>query len=262
VATGREAVLGCGYHGWLDWASREAGVPRAVEELYDEMPFNDPERCRDLIRERAPGLACVVIEPVVDGPPAPEWLALLREETRRVGALLVFDEIKTGFRVAPGGAAERWGGEPDLVVLGKALANGFPLAAVGGRADVMAGAERTWISSTLATEAVALAAAMATIRASVAARLPHHLGRVGGILFQGLDRLAGRFPGVVAGVAGLPEMCYLRFVDPAAGGRVAWRCFERGVLIKRTAYNFVSLAHGEAEVRQGLEVLEEALAAC
>jgi glutamate-1-semialdehyde 2,1-aminomutase len=262
VATGREGVLGCGYHGWLDWASREAGVPRAVEGLYDEMPFNDPERCRDLIHERAPGLACVVVEPVIDGPPDRDWLALLREETRRVGAILVFDEIKTGFRVGPGGAVQRWGGEPDLVVLGKALANGFPLAAVGGRAAVMAGAERTWISSTLATEAVALAAAVATVRASIAERLSHHLGRVGGTLFQGLDRLAARYPRLVSGVAGLPEMCHLRFTDPAIGGRVAWRCFERGVLFKRSAYNFVSLAHGEEEVRQGLEVLEEALARC
>src|SRR2546428_828892 len=79
------------------------------------------------------------------------------------GAVLVLDEIKTAFRLALGGAAERYGLRPDLVVLGKALANGFPLAVVGGRADLMAGAGRTWISSTLATEGVALAAALATL---------------------------------------------------------------------------------------------------
>src|SRR5206468_3521568 len=81
----------------------------------------------------------------------------------RVGAVLVFDEIKTAFRLAIGGAAERYGVRPDLTVLGKALANGFPLAVVGGREDLMSGVARTWISSTLATESVALAAAQATV---------------------------------------------------------------------------------------------------
>src|SRR5205807_8010499 len=95
--------------------------------------------------------------------PTREWLELLREETTRVGAVLVFDEIKTAFRLAIGGAAERYGVRPDLAVLGKAMANGFPLARVGGRADLMAGGPRPWILSTLATEGVALAAAQATL---------------------------------------------------------------------------------------------------
>lgn len=262
VATGRDRVLGCGYHGWLDWSSREAGVPEAVEGLYDELRFNDVERGREQIRDRAPTLACVVVEPVVDAPPHPEWLGMLREETARIGAVLVFDEIKTGFRVAPGGAAERWGVVPDLVVLGKALANGFPLAAVGGRAPVMAAAERTWISSTLATESVALAAALATVRAIRAERVPEHLRRVGGVLYDGLARLAAARPDLAGGVGGIPEMCHLRFRDPAAGGRVAAACLRRGVLFKRTAYNFVSLAHQPADVARGLAALEEALAEC
>src|SRR2546430_17701743 len=79
------------------------------------------------------------IEPVVVLEPTREWLEALRAETMRVGAVLVFDEIKTAFRVAIGGAAERYGVRPDLAVLGKAIANGFPLALVGGRADLIAG---------------------------------------------------------------------------------------------------------------------------
>src|SRR5207249_8674828 len=95
--------------------------------------------------------------------PTREWLEALRAETTRVGAVLVFDEIKTAFRVAIGGAVERYGVRPDLAVLGKAIANGFPLAVVGGRADLMAGVARTWISSTLATERGALAGAPPTL---------------------------------------------------------------------------------------------------
>ncbi|HUC40202.1 MAG TPA: aminotransferase class III-fold pyridoxal phosphate-dependent enzyme, partial [Gemmatimonadales bacterium] len=163
VATGRDEVLGCGYHGWLDWCQGATeGVPPAVRGLFAELPFDDVAAGRELIRARAPRLAAVVIEPVVVTEPSREWLQMLRAETQRAGAILIFDEIKTAFRLAIGGAAERYGVRPDLAVVGKALANGFPLAAVGGRADLMAGATRTWISSTLATEGVALAAARAT----------------------------------------------------------------------------------------------------
>ncbi|MEZ4589009.1 MAG: aminotransferase class III-fold pyridoxal phosphate-dependent enzyme [Gemmatimonadales bacterium] len=177
VVTGRDQVLGAGYHGWLDWCSRDAGVPAAIEGLFGELPFNDVARGRQAIAARGSSLAAVVVEPVVDGAPSVEWLTMLREETSRVGAVLVFDEIKTGLRIALGGAAERWGVRPDLVVLGKALANGFPLALVGGRREVMEAVSRTWISSTLATESVALSAAIATVEAARREALPAHLGR-------------------------------------------------------------------------------------
>src|SRR3989475_11562108 len=94
--------------------------------------------------------------------PTREWLEAVRAETTRVGAVLVFDEIKTAFRVAIGGAAERYDVRPDLAVLGKAIANGFPLAVIGGRADLMAGVGRAWVSSTLASERGAVAPAQAT----------------------------------------------------------------------------------------------------
>src|ERR1043166_4153581 len=118
-----------------------------------------------MIRARAPRLAAVVVEPVIVSEPTREWLQMLRAETQRAGAVLILDEIKTAFRLAIGGAVARYHLEPppDLVVIGKAMANGFPLAAVGGRRDIMADANRTWISSTLATEGVSLAAARATL---------------------------------------------------------------------------------------------------
>ncbi len=259
VATGRDRVLGCGYHGWLDWCSRSAGVPAAVQGLFGELPFNDAERGVALIRAAGDALACVVVEPVVEAAPSPEWLRVIREETRRSGAVLVFDEIKTAFRVAPGGAAARWGGEPDLVVLGKALANGYPLAAVGGRAELMRRVGETWISSTMATEFVSFAAARATLRVAKEAGLTAHLAEQGARLFAGLERLAARHPGVIAGVGGIPEMCYLRFREDAESARVARECARRGLLFKRTAYNFVSLAHDGATVDTALGTLDEVL---
>jgi glutamate-1-semialdehyde 2,1-aminomutase len=161
AATGRDVILRCGYHGWLDWSQSigTPGIPPSTFALSEELPFGDSERARALFRLHRERLAAVIIEPVIEQEPPREWLASLREETERAGALLIFDEIKTGFRLAIGGAAERYQIKPDLVVLGKALANGFPLAAVGGKREVMEQVRRTWISSTLATEMVSLAAA-------------------------------------------------------------------------------------------------------
>ncbi|MGH7606376.1 MAG: aminotransferase class III-fold pyridoxal phosphate-dependent enzyme, partial [Gemmatimonadales bacterium] len=216
LATGRDYVLGCGYHGWLDWCQggvAGGGIPQAVRALFAELPFNDVPGTRALIRERGRDLAAVVVEPVVVAEPQREWLDALRAETGRVGAVLIFDEIKTAFRLAIGGAVERYRvPPPDLVVLGKALANGFPLAAVGGRADLMAGATRTWISSTLATEGVALAAARATLAAFEREQVCDHLHGVGTQLLHGLHHLQRRHPHVVTGVAGIAEMCFLHYV--------------------------------------------------
>jgi glutamate-1-semialdehyde 2,1-aminomutase len=261
TATGREAVLGCGYHGWLDWCQgQEArGVPAGTRALYAEVPFNDAERTRELISRAGDTLAAVVFEPVILAPPNPEWLAVLREETTRVGAVLIADEIKTIGRLAIGGGCERFEVRPDLVVMGKAIANGFPLAAVGGRADLMAGVTRTWISSTLATEFVSLAASRATLAALQARRVPEQLGRVGARLLDGFRELVQQYPRHLRGVGGVPEMCCLLFQDDATGARVAVESARRGVLFKRSPYNFVSMAHGEREIEQAIGVLGEAL---
>jgi glutamate-1-semialdehyde aminotransferase len=257
--TTRDSVLGCGYHGWLDWCSSGAGIPAASAALYGEIRFNDVEQCTALIRAAGDRLACVVVEPVVDGAPSVEWLRALRAETLRSGALLIFDEIKTAFRVGMGGAAARWGGEPDLVVLGKAMANGFPLAAVGGSAAVMRGVRDTWISSTLATEFVSLAAARATIRVARERDLPAELERSGARLLRGLERLAAGFPSLTVGARGIPQMCYLQWANEEISGRVASECAGKGLLFKRNAYNFVSLAHTDTDIDRALGILEDVL---
>lgn len=258
TATGRDLVLGCGYHGWLDWSSSGPGVPAAVAGLYQTIPFNDPAESIAMIRRAGNALACVVIEPVVEAEPTAEWLRAIRDETWRLGVVLIYDEIKTAFRVAEGGAAMRWGGEPDLIVMGKALANGFPLAAVGGRAEIMRRANDTWISSTMATEFVSFAAARATLAAVREVGLPARLAETGSVLFEGLKGLAaGHADRVVA--SGIPEMCYLRFSDERASQRVAQGCARRGLLFKRNAYNFVTLAHTNADVLRALGILDEVL---
>lgn len=259
VRTGRDHVLGCGYHGWLDWCSDANGVPANTRNMYGTIPFNDVTTAVDQIRRQGTRLACVAIEPVIEAAPSVEWLNAVRDATHAAGALLLFDEIKTGFRVALGGAAARWGVVPDLTVIGKALANGFPLAAVGGSIELMATVERTWISSTAATEFVSLAAAQATIRVMVRSVVAKHLGIIGQQLYAGLERLAHDHRLVVRGI---PEMCYLAFDSDAQGAAVATACAHRGLLFKRSAYNFVSLAHDADAVDHALTTLAEVLPRC
>jgi glutamate-1-semialdehyde aminotransferase len=259
--TGRDQVIGCGYHGWLD-GTQEAGtggVPAGVTSLFTRIPFNDPEAATRGIRAGGDKLAAVIVEPVIEEAPSADWLAALRTQTRRVGAVLIFDEIKTAGRVALNGAAGRWGGEPDLVVLGKAIANGMPLAAIAGRRDIMSAVTKTWISSTLATEFASLAAAEATLLELERAEVPVHLERVGTPLLDGLHRLAAEYPALLRRAVGLPAMCFLEFTTGDHGRDVVMGCARRGLLFKRSAYNFVSLAHDERAVAGALDVLQSVL---
>ncbi len=261
VATGRELVLGCGYHGWLDWCEGSAGVPASTRALFAELPFNDVERTQRLLAAAGDRLACVITEPIVVHEPSAEWLALLRAETERRGALLIIDEVKAACRIAVGGGTERYGIRPDLVVLGKAIANGFPLAVVGGRREIMAGAARTWISSTLATELVSLAAARATLAVVERDAVPGRLAALGARLLEGFRRLQTRYPHLLTGIGGVPQMCFVQFADEAVSRAVARGAADRGLLFKRSAYNFVSLAHSETLVDRALALLEDAVAA-
>ncbi len=255
VATGRDRVVHAGYHGWLDGPTTGTGVPAATTALWTPVPFDDVGALEEAVARGSPP-AAILLEPVVERAPSRAWLAAAR---RLAGdeSVLIFDEIKTGFRLGPGGAAVRWGVAPDLAVLGKAMANGFPLAAVVGRAGLMSRVRSTWISSTLATEFTALAAARAVLDVWGETDVAGHLARIGGAALEGLAPLgtAGRLE-----VCGLPEMWFLRFADPALERRVLLACVGKGVLLKRGAYNFPSLAHEQRDVDETLKTVRDALA--
>jgi glutamate-1-semialdehyde 2,1-aminomutase len=255
VVTGREHVVTCGYHGWLDWCQDQPGVPQGVKRLRTDTAHNASDLLARAIDSTNP--AAVVLEPVVDGPPDPTWLDTARRRATQSGAILIFDEIKTAFRIAVGGVSEKYGVRPDLVVVGKALGNGFPIAAVCGPQSVMEAFTRTWVSSTLATEHVSLAAASAVLDVFANEDVIGHIGRVGGMFWNGLEQLVRSRPGVFSAARGVPEMCYTQFVSPAASELVAGGAAQRGVLFKRSAYNFVSLAHTDEVIDHVLRILDE-----
>jgi glutamate-1-semialdehyde aminotransferase len=255
VHTGRDHIITCGYQGWLDTFSHAAGVPQGVKSQRTEISFNDIAALQSVLESRD-DVAAVVAEPVVDGPPSADWVRALNEVTNS-GVVFILDEVKTGIRLGVGGAAGRYGLSPHLTVLGKALGNGLPLAAVCGPREIMRCAERTWISSTLATEFVSLAAASAVLDVCETQTVAKELGVLGGSFYMGLEEIAAFAPHVNRGVRGIPEFCYIDFVDESTSAKVTRRCAQHGLLFKRTAYNFVSLAHTPETIREVLGCLRD-----
>ena len=167
AATGRQMIAFCGYHGWQDWyigaTTRNLGVPEDVRALTHKLPFNDIEAVKKTVAAHKGEIAALIVEPISGIEPVKGYLEALRTLTRQEGIVLVFDEVITGFRAHMGGAQALYGVTPDLAAFGKGMANGMPLSAVVGRADIMSLMKDIFYSGTFGGEALSLAAAKATI---------------------------------------------------------------------------------------------------
>ena len=248
AATGRNRVVGCGYFGWHDWWSTGPGIPAGAHADYVAVAFDDIPALETAARSAGRDLAAIILEPVIDHLPSPEWCLAARRICDELGAVLIFDELKTGFRLAPGGYQEYAKIEPDLATFGKAMANGFPIAAVVGRAAIMEALESTWVSSTLAGESVGLAAAGAVLDIYEEVNVCETLWRVGAAIQAGV---AGAVEASgIAGVhlTGIGPMWTLAFDDALVQRAFLERAVIGGVLFKRGAYNYASVAHDDDEI--------------
>ena len=248
--TARDIVIASGYFGWLDWCAEDvAGVPDDVRRLTRRIPFDDVTALEAAVSDAGAQLAAIVLEPVVERLPSKEWINRARELATSAGAVLIFDEIKTGFRLRTGGYQAFAEVVPDLAAFGKAMANGFPLAAVCGHRDIMDAARKTWISSTLASEGAALAAAGAVLSWHDTADVCESLAAIGADMRAAVGRAveASGVEGLTVG--GLDQMWILQWDSPAREQRFLELAAANGVLFKRGAYNFPALAHDEDAIR-------------
>ena len=285
-ATHRDRVLkfaGC-YHGHADALLAEAGsglatlglpsspgVPRGAAGDTVVTAYNDADAAAAAVERYGEGLAAVIVEPVAGNmgvvPPAPGFLEVLRALCDASGALLVFDEVITGFRVARGGAQELYGVRPDLTILGKIAGGGLPLAVFGGRADVMdelAPAGPVYQAGTLAGNPLATAAALVALRRLRNPDVYRRLEETGAALEAGLS-----FPGVtVQRVGGMltaffhdgpvQNFATAQRSDTERYGALFRHLLERGVYVAPSQFEalFVSTAHGPAEVERTVEAAQ------
>ena len=281
--TGRNKVLkfdGC-YHGHVDGLLAKAGSGVASFSLPDSagVPesftgqtliagFNDVASVRSVIQENHQDLAAVIVEPVCGNmgviPPEPGFLEALRELTRQYGVVLIFDEVITGFRVAPGGAQERYGVTPDLTCLGKILGGGLPVGAFGGRRDIMsclAPVGPVYQAGTLSGNPVTVTAGLATLRALEAPGVYRELEEKGrkleegfkGVLGRGVQGTVNRVGSMLTLFLGLDRVTepdHARACDRDRFARFFHGMLARGIYLPPSPFEalFLSLAHSDEDI--------------
>jgi glutamate-1-semialdehyde aminotransferase len=275
AATGRSHVAFCGYHGWHDWyiaanlGDGEAldshliaglspdGVPPELRGTAVPFRYNTIAELEAIVARHGNNLGAVVMEPVRSHDPEDGFLEKVRDIAHRCGAVLIFDEITSGFRIANGGAHLTMGVEPDMAVFAKAMSNGYAMAAVIGREAVMQAAQRSFISSTYWTERLGVSAALACIRKFRAENVAEHLIAVGKRVSADWQAAAAK-AGLRVTVDGLPPLTHFTFEhDDGAALTTAYtqEMLDRGFLASAQCY--ATLAHGDADLADHAAAAEE-----
>jgi glutamate-1-semialdehyde 2,1-aminomutase/spore coat polysaccharide biosynthesis protein SpsF len=267
ATTGRDRLLVAGYHGWHDWyigtTTRNRGVPAAVSALTSTFAFNDLDDLERALDEHAGEVAAVILEPAGLDVPLPGFLQGVVDLTRAHGAVSVFDEIITGFRLAPGGARERYGVTPDVSCYGKALGNGMPISAVAGTWDLMAVFEDVFFSGTHGGEALSLAAARAVLDAVADGRVLKDIEQRGQRMFDGIAaRIEQHGVGERVRVGGEPQRSVVAFAGDDQLVVKSWvqqTLVEHGALFNGSM--FICARHSDDDIDRALAAFDAAFAA-
>ena len=278
--TGRDKVVFCGYHGWHDWyiaANLESpdtlnkhllpnvptkGVPKCLKGTAIPFEYNNLASLKEVLEKNSKEVACIIMEACRTTLPQKGFLEGVKELAHRYGALLIFDEINTGFRLALGGAQEFYNVTPDMAVFGKDIANGYPLTAVVGRHDVMQSSKDMFISSTFWDDNSTMAAGLTCIRKIKKEKVIKHIWKMGEYYAKGWKDIAQKL-GIKAELKGLSCMTSIVFdyEDKSfVNGLNTLYCQElakRGIFAG--GYFPVSFAHKEEEIDKILEAVEGAL---
>ena len=267
--TGRDRIAVCGYHGWQDWyigsTSRSKGVPKSVSDLTHTVPYNNLDAVDRLMKKHRDEFAALILEPMNVTEPFENYLAELKELVHGHGALLVFDEIITGFRYAVGGAQELFDVTPDIASFGKAMGNGMPISSIVGRADVMNEMENVFYSGTFGGETLSLAAAIALIDKMCREPVIENLWQTGKKLSEAvLVRIAKHGLTEVMTLNGKAPWRVMAIADHSEGTKESIKTLfmremlNRGVLMA-SSHN-ICYAHTDADICQVLMAYDGALA--
>jgi glutamate-1-semialdehyde aminotransferase len=269
VHSGRGKVLRCGYHGWHDWCLvDDPGVPQGVTEDILQFAYNRPDQLEDLLQRHRGEVAAIIMTPVghdFDAQievPAPGFLESVRALADEHEAVLVFDEVRTGFRLRAGGAQELYGVTPDLTALGKAMSNGYPVSALVGRRDVMMSAQSTFISSTYFPNGLSMAAALATLETMKRENVLEQIESTGREVEAGLQSIVAETALPVT-LSPYPQMPFLYFDRELAPDQDARRdrfyglLAQRGIFAHPRHHGFLSWCHRAKEVERLLDTVRD-----
>lgn len=267
--TGRDKIACCGYHGWQDWyiasTSRNMGIPIDVRKLTLTFAYNKIETLEKIFRENRNQVACVIMEPVGIEEPRDNFLQKVKEVTHKNGALLIFDEVVTGFRLSLGGAQEYFGVTPDLACVGKAMGNGFPISAVVGRRGIMELFEEIFFSFTFGGEIASIAAAIETINVLKSRDVISFLWEQGRRIKDGYNVLTREY-GLekYTRCAGLSPRSVISFKDGKGSEDLLLKslfqqeCIKRGILF--TGAHNICFSHSNPDIDYTLRVYNTVLA--
>ncbi|HLB27622.1 MAG TPA: aminotransferase class III-fold pyridoxal phosphate-dependent enzyme [Dehalococcoidales bacterium] len=279
AATGKDKILFCGYHGWHDWylaanlaestaldgqllpGLEPAGVPRGLRGTAIPFFYNDLDTFKKLTDQYRGEIAGVVMEPVRAHWPQEGFLETIRKTTRERAIPLVFDEVTSGLRMTSGGIHLKLGIEPDVAVLAKALGNGYPIAAIIGKKEVMEAAQKSFISSTYWTDKIGPVAALATLRKHRVLNVSAHLIEIGDLVQAGWQQLSKRH-GIKINVSGIPPLGHWEIEtenSPLLHTIIVERMLARGFLTSKAFY--ATYTHTREQVDAYLRALDEILGA-
>lgn len=271
--SGKDKIAFCGYHGWHDWylstnltsannldgqhlsGLSPKGVPKGLADTAIPFHYNNIAELEAAIAKHDIGV--IVMEPMRHQEPKNNFLEKVRAIATKNNIVLVFDEISSGFRMHMGGVHMKFGVMPDIAVLGKAMSNGYPMAAIIGRKEVMDVAEESFISSTYWTERVGLVAALATIKKMKEVKLQAHLQKIGKQIEKGWIAHAKKH-GLLIGTEGPMSLVSFSFAYPNAQEiktLFTQEMLKRGFLAGLSVY--VSYAHKDAHVKKYLHAVDE-----
>jgi len=272
--TGRVKIIRCGFHGWHDWCVEvKGGIPKKLYEDVYEFRYNDLDQLEDLMKEHGDDVAAITLTPFGHPlhekmqEPAPGFLEGVRELATRYGAVLIFDEVRTAFRLRLGGAQELYGVVPDLAVVGKGMANGYAIAAVTGKAEIMnvIAEGKAFVSSTYFGNSDGYVAALKTIEIMERENVIGNLWEKGGRFLERLRGIISKY-NVGAELSGVAPMYFITFKRDREGlfrqRRTDFyaQLIRRGVFLAPYHHGYICYRHTEEDLEEAARAIDEALA--